>query len=269
MKKKLLLILAGVSLILFSCAPVTTPVVTENGTIEVRLPIANAKDINITDAATYSNVYEVLIYNATYAFAAEANSTDESLSFSVAPGTYKVLILAGYKSYSSDSYPSILGSGVSGEIVVAAGQRAKADITLKDIDFTLTAPTKVSCGYNYTVSVAGDTKNPVLQVKGSFSVGGASITLSKKGQQWEGNGTAVAPATAESKSLGISISYTDIYVSDSVFSRNSMLFSLPFKNYWSISSGDLPTVLKNKNAHTIEFTTDDATGLDISAHWGF
>lgn len=271
MKKTMLLILAAVCLVLFSCAPVTNPEVNENGTITVKLPVANSKDINMTTAAANTNFYEIIVYNGSTTVTVDANTTSATKSISIPPGTYKVLVLAGYKDY----YGYLLGSGLTENVVVTEGQNTQTSVTLKDVDINFSAPAQVSCGYNYTVSVSGDTGCSVLHVKSkpyitlSGSTTNTYLDFSQSGRQWECNATMTAPGTPASETISLYSNISCLYLVDSDYSISNYLYNYSEYHWYAIpNTSYLPTEATQSFNKPIEFI-EGATGMGVEIKWGF
>lgn len=93
---------------------------------------------------------------------AEDLSTGSSvpLDISVAPGTYRLLVLAGTESGSTSC---LLASGyTTTPVTVEDKQTSQVTVDLTTISHEITVPETIVAGDTYTINASGDTNNPVL-----------------------------------------------------------------------------------------------------------
>ncbi len=93
---------------------------------------------------------------------AEDLSTGSSvpLDISVAPGTYRLLVLAGT---ASGSTSCLLASGyTTTPVTVENKQTSQVDVDLTTIAHEITVPGTIRAGETYTITASGDTHNSVL-----------------------------------------------------------------------------------------------------------
>lgn len=254
MTKKLLLVAVSVCLLFFSCVQLTSPTKIENGTITVSLP--QAKDVNTSIAAAYSDTFAIIVYNSETTTGAKVTSANPSASITIQPGTFKVLVLAGYDYYFGTCY--LLGSGLATNAVVQAGQNTDVTVNLRDIDFTISAPSSVDTGEDFNVTVSGDLKNPVLQIQDNLSVRFGSVTtayavnLSTTGSSWEGNATMQAPSSIQDTEITFAPSYQTIRLVDDNYTVSGLIkdYTSDNKNWFlpSTYAGYLDSVAELKAA---------------------
>lgn len=134
--------------------------------------------------------------------------TPVPLDISVAPGSYRLLVLAGTESGSTSC---LLASGYTATTVtVEESQTSQVGINLSTITHEVTIPETILAGETYTITASGDTNTSVLtaessgstdtyrfqakfDTESSLSVLGASFS----GTGWTATHTTTAPASEQ------------------------------------------------------------------------
>ncbi len=234
----------------------------------------NLDPLNSAIASANSDLFEVLIYNASTLLSAIPGDAAETISLSVNPGTYTVMVIAGTGSESNALY---LGSGYRDEVEVIEDTITDVTITLMPAGHELDIPETVNCADTYTVNFSGDTNSDLLGI----SWGGTAmtnrpyielgtdatniyLTCSETGSSLSGSVELSAP-TSEG-SLEIRFYGSRIRLTDAAYLIESDLIDFGSINWMWVGETVVPDSLAAEAAGTVDFVST-GSGVGVTVNW--
>ncbi|MDA3958519.1 hypothetical protein [Oceanispirochaeta sp.] len=272
-----MMILSILLVLFWGCHNMDEPEASPSGSIRISIGNNNNKAIGMEDSTTASSntdLYEVLIYNETTVISALLDLSNSTTTLSVEVGNYTVLILAGN---CSGSEGILLGSGFQESVAVTEDCLTDVSVALTSISHEFTVPESVSCTETYTISVAGNTNNPLLQVssggtimenKPYIEIGDDAtnryLSCSHSGSSWSGTIDLNAPILSDQ--TNIQLYGSNIKIVDPQFGLDSDLKIFGSINWKWINSSLIPEGIRMESDKNIEFTSAN-TGLNIEIIW--
>jgi len=251
------------------------------GFINIHISNNDSRELALTNsipASENSDTFEIIIYNETENFSTVLTSDElpetGPVTLSVSAGTYTILVMAGC---GSSTEGILLGSAYESGITVISESITDATLTLNSISHILSIPESVQCSTEYTVSVTGNTNNPLLQVtaggtsmvnKPYIEIGNESANIDLvctiNGSEWTGSILLPAPALPESS--WIEFFGSNIKLIDPSNSRDEELENMGNINWQWLNLSNIPAPLKDEVFRNINFAATD-TGVNITIDW--
>ncbi len=277
MKKTGILLLVTMITTLTGCRDIDNPDRITTGTIEINIGNASSRDINSDDstiASINSTTYEVLIYNSSTVLSTILDSSTGTVTLSAEPDTYTALVLAGS---CTSSEGILLGSGYQESILIQADTITNVNITLTSISHTYSVPESVICSDGYSISVNGNTNNPLLRV----STGGTNmdnqpyieigesatniyLTCSGSGSSWSGVVDLTAPSLSEMTE--IKFYGSNIRIIDPAHSLDINLEDFGSINWQWLNDKNIPAAMNGEVNKNIIFAAA-GSGVHINIDW--
>ena len=278
MKKRTIIILTfSLMTVLIGCKETVSHQTAGTGTLSVRIDTTPERVISSDDstlASTNSNTYEVLIYNETTYLSSIVDLVVGSATLAVEAGDYTVLILAGY---STTSTGILLGSGYRESVSVIEDVITEVSITLNSISHEYTVPSSAACAGQYTVSVTGNTGNPLLHLSSGGTVmenrpylemGDNATNLyldcTVTGSLWTGSIIMTAPAIAETTT--IKFYGSNVKLVDPAFSIDNDLKNIGSVNWKWLNESFIPETISDEVIGSIDFVTA-TSGVSVIVGW--
>ncbi len=234
----------------------------------------NLDPLDSAIASANSDLFEVLIYNDSTLLSAIPGDAAETISLSVNPGTYTVMVIAGTGAESNALY---LGSGYQDAVEVIEDTITDVTITLMPAGHELVIPETVNCSDTYIVSFSGDTNSDLLGI----SWGGTAMTnrpyielgtdatniylaCSESGSSLSGSVELTAP-TAEG-SLEIRFYGSRIRLTDAAYLIESDLVDFGSINWMWVGETVVPDSLAAEAAGTVDFVST-GSGVGVTVNW--
>ncbi len=268
------------------------------GSIVITFPEAldrhmGSNSLNTADIIAATNILEVSVFPATaspmgitegdmptlvaHHILDELSADGGAIELELPPGTYRVLVLAGYR---SGTTAVLLGSGATDPVVdVQANTITEAPITMYSISHTITHPAEVPAGGTYSAEASGDTRNSLLTLepmgttstyKAQFrldeSTSYSELPLEISGSAWFGSVECVAsvfPGESGWRFSGPYITYRDAHTG----AYAALDGAFPTKWRWltaTVISESSPLWSEVWKAFTVQGIT---TGMAISVEW--
>lgn len=241
----ILAIIAAISLVSGACALKEDPPI--QGTIQITIdgPDAAALSVSSEEGSGLSDEFLVMAYNDTSIHWAHVEDSGTQ-SLSVDPGDYRIIVLAGVGSQSSDY--CLVGSGSVGDVQVAPDSITPVDVVLRPVINTVTVASQVSTGGVLSFSWSGDSRCPQIQpsFEGSYSTQRMSFKLPElsaspisctpvtQGSSWECSGSQSMPASP--LDITLTLAGSRLALVDEAMGRNAFLGDLVEEEWRWLSS---------------------------------
>ena len=277
MKNKSIRIIIPIILIISACGMPQEPNIKNPGTISISVAMPVSRDLSSGDSTPSSgasDVYEALVYNDSYYSATPLDIESGPTYLTLEAGSYTVIVLAGC---ASGSRAVMLGSGYRQTVSVSEGAVTNVPITLTSISHTFSVPETAVCSSQYTITVSGNTEDPLLNVssggtamdnKPYLEIGADAnnlyLTCQVNGGEWSGTIELTAPALADQ--TNIKLFGSNIKLVDPLFSIDSDLCDLGGINWSWPNNSIIADSLEQETEKTVSFLAS-GTGIGVTVSW--